>query len=181
MKAAVMPPVRVQLEPPSMRRAEAFLEAARASRRFHGRWVHAPSTLEQYRAFLKRVRRPTQIGHFVCTEAGELAGVINIGEIVRASFCSGYLGYYALAPHQGRGYMRAGLEAVITRAFRSYGLHRLEANIQPGNVRSIALVRSLGFRLEGFSPKYLKIGGRWRDHERWALTAEEWKPGRARH
>jgi ribosomal-protein-alanine N-acetyltransferase len=64
---------------------------------------------------------------------------------------------------------------VIRLAFRSYKLHRLEANIQPGNHRSIALVRGLGFAREGYSPRYLKIGGRWRDHERWALTVERWR------
>jgi ribosomal-protein-alanine N-acetyltransferase len=111
----------------------------------------------------------------VCTRQGALAGVINISEIVRGSFCSAYLGYYAFVPHDGSGHMRAGLAAVIRLAFRSYGLHRLEANIQPDNSRSIALVRGLGFELEGFSPRYLKIGGRWRDHERWALTAESWR------
>ena len=50
------------------------------------------------------------------------------------------------------------------------GLHRLEANIQPGSLASIGLVKGAG-SAEGFSPKYLKIGGRWRDHERWALRA----------
>ena len=106
-------------------------------------------------------------------EAGELAGVITLSEIVRGSFRSAYLGYYAFVPHQQRGYMTLGLKAVINRAFRELRLHRLEANIQPGNVRSRGLIRHLGFRNEGFSPRYLKIGGRWRDHERWALTIED--------
>jgi ribosomal-protein-alanine N-acetyltransferase len=106
--------------------------------------------------------------------------VIDISEIVRGVFCSGYLGYYAFVPHHGCGYMRAGLLAVLQRAFQSYGLHRLEANIQPENLRSIALVRGLGFACEGYSPRYLKIGGRWRDHERWAITSESWQAARKR-
>jgi RimJ/RimL family protein N-acetyltransferase len=100
---------------------------------------------------------------------------LNISEIVRGVFCSGYLGYYALVPHSGKGYMTRGLAAVLYDAFRVHRLHRLEANIQPGNQASRALVQRLGFRLEGLSPRYLKIGRRWCDHERWAITLEDWK------
>jgi ribosomal-protein-alanine N-acetyltransferase len=35
------------------------------------------------------------------------------------------------------------------------------------------LVRRLGFRREGFSPRYLRIGAVWRAHERWALLTDE--------
>jgi [ribosomal protein S5]-alanine N-acetyltransferase len=70
--------------------------------------------------------------------------------------------------------MTEGLALVLRHAFRSLGLHRLEANIQPGNHPSRRLVRGLGFRKEGFSPRYLKIGGHWRDHERWAIIREAW-------
>jgi ribosomal-protein-alanine N-acetyltransferase len=71
--------------------------------------------------------------------------------------------------------MNRGLRAALREVFRVHRLHRVEANIQPGNARSRALVVGLGFRREGFSPRYLKVCGRWRDHERWALTVEEWR------
>jgi ribosomal-protein-alanine N-acetyltransferase len=49
----------------------------------------------------------------------------------------------------------------------------VQASIQPENQRSIALVRAAGFRKEGLALRYLKIGGRWRDHEQWAITVED--------
>lgn len=170
----------VHLETPGLRRAAEFLEAVGRSRALHGALVAPPDTRALFRAYLTRIRRPTHRGYFVCLPGGELAGVVNVSEIVRGLFQSAYLGFYALAPHAGRGAMRAGLALVIEEAFRTQGLHRVEANIQPRNRRSIALVRSLGFRREGFSPRYLRIAGRWRDHERWALTVEDWKQARGR-
>ena len=160
---------------PSRKRRDEFLAAVRRSKKLHGRWASPPATVEKFDEYLKRVRKETHLSYWVCTERGELAGVININEIVRGLFCSGYLGYYAFAPHDGRGYMKKGLCAVLSEAFRHQRLHRLEANIQPDNESSRRLVQSVGFRLEGFSPRYLKIAGRWRDHERWAITAEEWR------
>jgi ribosomal-protein-alanine N-acetyltransferase len=70
------------------------------------------------------------------------------------------------------GLMTEALRAAACYAFNDLGLHRLEANIQPDNLASIALVRRVGFKQEGFSPRYLRINGEWRDHERWALLAD---------
>jgi ribosomal-protein-alanine N-acetyltransferase len=167
--------MKVTLEAPSPRRQAEFLAAVRRSRALHGPLAAPPSTHAQYKTYVRRCRSADKLGHFIRTESGELAGVINVNDIVRGVFQSGDLGYYAFVPHAGRGHMRAGLAEVLRLAFRSYGLHRVEANIQPGNARSIALVRGLGFRHEGFSPRYLKLAKRWRDHERWALTIEDWK------
>jgi ribosomal-protein-alanine N-acetyltransferase len=77
-----------------------------------------------------------------------------------------------MAEMRGRGLMTEAVQLATAHAF-ALGLHRVEANIQPGNLRSIALVERLGFRLEGFSPRYLRMGGEWRDHKRWALLADE--------
>ncbi len=167
--------MRVRLERPTIARERDFLEGVRRSRRLHGRFVSTPSTSEEYREYLRRARRSNQESFFVVLrDSGSLVGVINVNEIVRYALQSGTLGYYAFVPHAGAGLMREGLSLVLDRAFRDLRLHRLEANIQPANVRSKALVEGLGFRREGFSPKYLKINGRWRDHERWAILAEEW-------
>jgi [ribosomal protein S5]-alanine N-acetyltransferase len=108
----------------------------------------------------------------VClSNPGSIVGVIEVTNIVRGPFRSAYLGSYAFAGFEHQGLMREGLRAVIRHAFTTLKLHRLEANIQPTNVASIALVRSCGFAKEGYSPRYLKVGGRWRDHERWAILA----------
>jgi len=125
---------------------------------------------------VRRLGKPSHEGRFVVLrESGDLVGVINVSEIVRGSFRGAYLGYYAFVPHAGRGYMTEGLTLALRWAFRGLRLHRVEANIQPGNQPSRALVRGLGFRREGLSRRYLKVAGRWRDHERWALLAEDWR------
>ena len=149
-----------------------FLAAVRASRALHRRWTHPPSTPQQFRAYLKRMRQRGNRGFFVRERGtGALVGVINLSNVVLGPFRSAYLGYYAFSGFERRGLMGEGLSAVVRHAFNSMKLHRLEANIQPGNAASIALVRSCGFAKEGYSPRYLKIGGRWRDHERWAILA----------
>jgi ribosomal-protein-alanine N-acetyltransferase len=150
-----------------------FLARAKVSRPLHAHWVHPPTTPARYRAYVEGLSLPMHRGFLVCRRGShQMAGVIELTHIVMGAFRSGYLGYYAFAGFEQRGLMREGLQAVVKRAFGELRMHRLEANIQPGNVASIALVKSCGFSLEGFSPRYLRIGGQWCDHQRWAILAD---------
>jgi len=161
--------------------AAAFLQMVRESRRLHRPWIHPPDDEKAFASYAGRAASERFQGFLICLrETGEIAGVANLSEMVRGVFWSAYLGFYASSRCAGRGLMKEGLQLVLRHAFRKLGLHRIEANVQPGNARSLALVQALGFRKEGFSPRYLKIGGRWRDHERWALLVEDWRRTRER-
>ncbi|MFF3871317.1 GNAT family N-acetyltransferase [Streptomyces sp. NPDC001978] len=151
-----------------------FTTRARESKDLHQPWLFPPVTEAAYSAYTGRlIEDPTKAGFLVCEkDGGGIAGFININNIVEGGFQCGALGYGAFAHAAGRGLMREGLDLVVEYAFGPMRLHRLEINVQPGNAASIALARGVGFRLEGFSPNMIFIGGAWRDHERWAITAE---------
>jgi [ribosomal protein S5]-alanine N-acetyltransferase len=167
---------RVFLRAPERSDRDEFVSLMRASRSFHRPWATAPTDNERFAAYLADARRPDFEAMLVCrADDGAIVGFFNISQIVRRWLQSAYLGYAVGKPFSGQGYMREGIELVLRHAFMNVRLHRIEANIQPGNYASIALARGAGFRREGFSPRYLKIGGRWRDHERWAILAEDWR------
>jgi len=169
---------RVYLRGPSRGDEPEFVSLMRSSRSFHRPWASAPTDHERFAAYLADARRPDFEAMLVCrTEDQAIVGFFNLSQITRGYFQSAYLGYAVGKLYARRGYMRAGIELVLRHAFLNLRLHRIEANIQPGNHASIALASGAGFRREGYSPRYLKIGGRWRDHERWAILAEEWRSG----
>jgi ribosomal-protein-alanine N-acetyltransferase len=172
----VSPDREVFLRAPTSADRDEFLSLMRASRAFHRPWASAPTDDERFAAYVSDARRPDFEAMLVCrAEDDAIVGFFNLSQITRGSLQSAYLGYAVGKPFAGQGYMRAGIELVLRHAFLTLRLHRVEANIQPGNKASVALASGAGFRREGFSPRYLKIGGRWRDHERWAILAEEWR------
>ena len=145
-----------------------LLTMANESRSLHEPWIAPPLTTHTFKLYLRRTQADDHEGMLVCLKSShEIVGVININNIVRGSFLSASLGYYVSSRHTGHGYMQEGLELIKRYAFRDLGLHRIEANIQPQNQRSISLVKRCGFKLEGTSPQFLFINGLWRDHERW--------------
>ena len=170
---------RVRLETPSWRRERSFLDAALRSRELHRGFVTAPGSSAEYRDYLRRTCRDEQESFFVVdSDSGALAGVVNINDIARSEEPCARLGYFAFVPLAGRGLMAEGLTLAIRFAFRELKLERLEANIQAHNCRSIALIEGLGFRHAG-TAGYLKIGSRWRGHQRWTLRREEWYAGQS--
>ena len=169
---------RVYLAFPARADEREVLALNRRSRPFHHPWITPPRTPVQFARYLARCRRPDFIGLLLRRRGDDvLLGTVELSQIARGAFQSAYLGYHIGAPFARQGYMREGLALVLDYAFRQLRLHRLEANIQPENVASIALVQRLGFRREGYSPRYLKLGGRWRDHQRWAILAEDQRAG----
>lgn len=164
---------RVITRPPVATDREGFLAAVAASRSLHEPWIHPPTGPAEFDLYLERYQAADHVSRVVCQPDGDsLIGVINLNNIIRGYFQNAFLGFYSFLPHAGRGLMQSGLRQVITEAFDELGLHRLEANIQPTNKRSINFVRRAGFTREGYSRRYLRIAGEWRDHERWALLSD---------
>ena len=165
---------RVRLEPPRPADRREFLELVHASADLHRPWTYPPVDAPGYRRLLERNRADDFLALLLRRDEDDaIVGMFEFSAVVRGSFQNAYLGYWVGTPFAAQGYMREGMHLALRFAFGEMRLHRVEANIQPSNARSLALARDAGFRREGFSPRYLKIGGRWRDHERWAVLADD--------
>lgn len=103
-------------------------------------------------------------------------GTVSFTHIRRGPLQAAELGYGLDARHQGQGLMTEALRAACAYAFSVMGLHRIQANHLPENLKSAAVLRRLGFVVEGYARDFLLINGRWRDHVLTALVAPE-SPG----
>jgi len=165
---------KTYIEAPTRGMRAMFLDFLARNAAYHRPWVYHSDDPQYFDQYLQRIKRGVTQGCFILDQKnGALVGVVNLNNILLGGMRSASLGYYGDKEYAGTGYMAEGMALVLRYAVDSLGLHRLEANIQPGNVASLRLVRKLGFRKEGFSPKYLQINGAWRDHERWAILDEE--------
>ncbi|WP_374929782.1 GNAT family N-acetyltransferase [Kytococcus sedentarius] len=121
---------------------------------------------------------------------------VNVNNIVRGRFQSAALGYDALDPWAGTGWFTRALRLVVDLALLpvapdpgadggptgGFGLHRVEANVQPHNGASLAVLEKVGFRREGYVERMLFVPGpdgceQWCDHVLHGLTREEWGRG----
>ena len=147
-----------------------FLRAARASRLRHQAWVRVPLTASAFKRYVNEMRTDEDLAFVVRRQdTGSIVGVVELQDIFMGDFKNAYIIYYVFDGQQRQGMMTQAVTEIIRIAFSKLKLHRLEANIQPENIASKKLAKACGFSKEGYSPKFLKKGGRWCDHERWAL------------
>ena len=106
-------------------------------------------------------------------KSGNIIASIMLMDISRGIFQNAYIGYHLLNPYWGMGYGKEMVRAVLKIAFNELKLHRVEAGIDPSNIRSIKLVKSVGFRKEGRSKHRLKVNDCWSDMMIYAITTED--------
>ena len=112
---------------------------------------------------------------FVIEVEGELAGQINVANILYGSVSSASIGYWIGKDFAGRGAMPIAVALTIDHLFDELHLHRVEIDIRPENDASLRVVQKLQLREEGLKERFIHIDGQWRDHRIFAITAEERK------
>jgi ribosomal-protein-alanine N-acetyltransferase len=140
-------------------------EQRHSSAEWPGRWMQ-----------LRAAGRRGMALPFAVTVDGRFAGHVMVGNVVREPLLSAYVGYWVDAEVAGGGVITAAVALVVDHCFGPVGLHRLEATVRPENAASLRVLAKLGFRQEGVFRRYLDVDGGWRDHECFALTAEEAGP-----
>lgn len=151
--------------------ADNFIEAMKLSTEIHTNWVNPPLDIQSFTDYLEKFNNDSNYSFIIFNQTTPeiILGIVNITQIIRGVFQNGFLSYFATHHGHKTLAMYNGLQQVIKYAFDTLNLHRLEANIQPDNQRSINLIERLNFDYEGYSKEYLFINDKWRDHKRYAL------------
>ncbi|NVK34420.1 MAG: GNAT family N-acetyltransferase [Rhodobacteraceae bacterium] len=171
------------LRPPSMSDFESWSETRMASREFLRPWEPAwpenDLTKPAFRRRLKRYAREREEGRslamlLVTAKTNAVIGGVTLANIRRGVSQNVTLGYWMGVQNAGKGYMTRAVTAVLPFCYHTLRLHRVEAACLPTNERSMRLLRTVGFRQEGYARNYLLINGRWQDHMLFSCLAEDW-------
>ncbi|WP_019959791.1 GNAT family N-acetyltransferase [Woodsholea maritima] len=170
---------KIRMRHPMLDDYEAWAKLRSASRTHTEPWEPSWSddelTKTAYKRRLKRYHQDVETGQgypfFIFRETdGVLLGACNLNNVRRGVLQSADIGYWIGSPYVRKGYARAAVCRALVFAFGPMGLNRVEAATRPENEASRSLLLSIGFSPEGFSRKYLKIHGAWRDHMRFAIV-----------
>jgi ribosomal-protein-alanine N-acetyltransferase len=126
---------------------------------------------------LRATARRGQALPFAITLNGQFVGQLTLGNVVRGSLRSAWVGYWVESNASGGGVATGAVALAVDHAFGPVGLHRVEATVRPENAASLRVLAKLGFRDEGLLRRYLEVDGAWRDHRLLAMTRDEIGPG----
>jgi [ribosomal protein S5]-alanine N-acetyltransferase len=176
---------RVVLRHPAMHDYAAWAELRALSRQhltpWEPQWARDELTRSSFRRRMRQAQREVRddmgYAYLIFGEAGAtLIGGLNISNVRRGVAQAASLGYWMGTPHAGRGFMTDAVHAAVQFAFGALRLNRLEAACLPSNAASKRVLEKVGFRLEGRARRYLKIDGRWQDHDLYALLHDDPRP-----
>jgi ribosomal-protein-alanine N-acetyltransferase len=179
----------VCLRYPTMQDYAAWAELRALSRQhltpWEPQWARDELTRSSFRRRLRAIQREARdelgYAYFIFAETPlRLVGGLNISNVRRGIAQAASIGYWIGAPYAGRGLMTDAVRASVSFAFSTLRLNRLEAACLPSNAASMRVLHKAGFRLEGRARQYLKIDGRWQDHNLYALLHDDVHPDPAR-
>jgi ribosomal-protein-alanine N-acetyltransferase len=176
---------RVMLRPLAANDFRSWSEVRRRNEEWLTVWepsrpAHQPDPVTDRGAFTSRCQQRDrdrasgsayQFGLFIDQQ---VAGEVNLNNVIRGAMQSGTIGYWIDQRHAGQSYTAEAVVVVLQFAFEQLMLHRVEICIVPRNARSRRIMEKLAIRDEGIAERYLEINGTWEDHIRYGITAEEW-------
>lgn len=113
------------------------------------------------------------VGYLRKGDDREIAGMVSFWGIEHGDFDACTLSFLLDRTLEGRGLMRGLLDTVLPEVMTRYKLHRVMATHLPENLRSAALLKHLGFVVEGYARDFVKVNGHWRDNVLLSRVASE--------
>ncbi|MFB8003699.1 GNAT family N-acetyltransferase [Nocardia sp. NPDC056000] len=119
-------------------------------------WLAEPTTLDNQRAFGERVAYgwPTPDRAFnygIFDTDGTVLGAIGLHDCLGPPAVE--IGYWCHVEHTGRGVVTRSAAALTQLAIALPGVDRVEIHCDEANVRSAAVARRLGYRLDRIEPR----------------------------
>ena len=138
-------------------------------------WLELPVSPEAFQAYIHDCTTDSVRGFLIYDKhSNAIQGMVHLNNVYNGNFQNAFLGYCFKTTETSESTMGIVIRLVTHYALTKLKLHRLEVSVQLQHTKLMRALRTSDYRSEGVSPRLLKVGGRWRDHERFAVTAEEW-------
>ncbi len=141
-----------------------------------------PATVDHFKCFIrwaKWQRRRKAHFCFGIVPAGRprAVGVVQIWPI-EPDFSTAEWGFALAEPLWGTGIFGAAADLMLSFAFDTLGVFRLEARAVAENGRGNAALEKLGATAEGTLRGSFRTNVTVRNHVMWSILADEWRSGR---